>query len=108
MRRWIILLGIVVVVIYAMSAVGRENGNGNTNTSGNDERLARSMCSDLEDGLSMFQMHSQAVGFYRDQGRSDDAAQLAAAQLEDLATREYCPAFRDDFEATIAYEQWIE
>jgi hypothetical protein len=71
-----------------------------------DEELARAMCSDLEAGLSLFQLHSQAVEHYRD-GRSEDAAQLAAAELEDLATREYCPEFRDEFEATFVYEQWI-
>ncbi len=64
--------------------------------SDDEERLAEAMCNDLSDGLSMFQMHSQAVEFYRD-GRSEDAAQLAAAELEDLATREYCPEFRDAF-----------
>ena len=73
-----------------------------------DVALARAMCSDLKDGASMFQMHAQAVQFYRGSGRSEDAAQLAAAELEDLATREYCPAFRADFEATIPYEEWIE
>ena len=78
------------------------------NVSDDDEQLARAMCGDLEDGLSLFQMHSQAVEFYRGTGRSEDAAQLAAAELEDLATREFCPAFRDEFEATHVYEQWIE
>lgn len=72
-----------------------------------DVELARAMCSDLEGGASMFQMHAQAVEFYRGSGRSEDAVQLAAAELEDLATREYCPAFRDEFEATITYEDWI-
>jgi hypothetical protein len=72
-----------------------------------DERLARAMCADLSDGFSWFQMHSQAVEHYRD-GRSEDAAQLAAAELEDLASRKYCPEFRAGFEATITYETWIK
>lgn len=83
-------------------------GCGGNSVSSDDERLARAMCGDLSDGFSMFQMHSQAVEHYRESGRSKDASQLAAAELEDLATREYCPEFRDDFEATIAYDKWIE
>ncbi len=66
------------------------------------------MCADLSDGFSMFQMHAQAVEHYRESDRGEDAVQLAAAKLEDLATSEYCPEFRDAFEATIAYETWIK
>jgi hypothetical protein len=55
-----------------------------------------------------FQIHSQAVEHYRGTGRSEDAAQLAAAKLEDLASREYCPQFREGFEATYTYETWIK
>lgn len=75
--------------------------------SSEQQRLAKAMCSDLEDGASMFQMHSQAVEFYTELGRSPDAAQLAAATIEDIATGDYCPEFRDEFEATFAYEDWI-
>lgn len=92
-----------LVVAAVLAGCG---GNGGS-ASEDDERLARAMCDDLSGGFSMFQMHSQAVEFYRETGRSEDAAQLAAAELEDLATREYCPQFRDEFEATFTYEQWI-
>lgn len=30
-----------------------------------DQRLQLAMCADLEDGFSLFQMHSQAVEHYR-------------------------------------------
>ena len=76
-------------------------------TSDADARLAQAMCSDLEAGMSMFQMHAAAVEHYEGTGRSGNAVQLAAAKLEDLATREYCPEYRDEFEATITYEEWI-
>jgi len=96
------LLGLVAVIVLVGIAIAFSN-NGESTTDGD---LAEAMCADLRDGMSMFQMHAQAVEFYRD-GRSEDAAQSAAAHLEDDATRRYCPEFRDEFEATFAYEDWI-
>lgn len=91
-----------LIVAALLAACGGGGG-----ASEDDSRLASAMCADLRDGMSFFQMHSQAVEHYRETGRSENAAQLAAAELQDLATSEHCPQFRDDFEATIAYEQWI-
>ena len=101
MRKWILILGAVVLVIFVASQASRGGV-----TSDDERNLARAMCDDLKSGASMFQMHSQAVEFYR-KSRSEDAAQLAAAQMEDRATRSYCPEFRDEFEGTIAYQEWI-
>jgi len=95
-----------LVLVAVMTGCGGTVGDGPGSAS-DEDRLAQSMCADLSAGFSMFQMHSQAVDHYRD-GRSEDAAQLAASELEDLATGEFCPEFRDDFEATIWYETWIE
>ena len=94
-------LALVAVVVLVGIAIALTNEK-----TPNDRDLAQAMCADLRDGMSLFQMHAQAVEVYRD-GRSEDAAQSAAAHLEDDATRSYCPEFRDDFEATIAYEDWI-
>lgn len=105
MRRWLplIIVGLLVVA-YLASQGGGSNDDTPTN---DDEQLARAMCTDLRDDFSMYQMHASAVDYYRGTGRSEDAAQLAAAELEDLATSDFCPAFRDAFEATITYEKWI-
>ena len=97
-------------IVVALVLIGIQVATSNPKTPSaddNDRTLAQAMCDDLEDGMSLFQMHSQAVSYYR-QNRSENAAQSAAAHLEDLATRTYCPAFRDDFEATFVYEDWIE
>ena len=106
-QRSAIIFAPVLVLIGVVMILQGGGGSAPTVTSEDDEQLAKAMCSDLSDGFSMFQMHSQAVEHYRGRGRSGDAAQLAAAKLEDLATREYCPQFRDDFEATFTYEEWI-
>ena len=97
-------------IVVALVLIGIQVATSNPKTPSaddNDRTLAQAMCDDLEDGMSLFQMHSQAVSYYRE-SRSENAAQSAAAHLEDLATRTYCPAFRDDFEATVVYEDWIE
>jgi len=99
-------LVVLAVVLVGCGSANTPTNNDDTSTN-NDEQLARAMCTDLRNGLSMFQMHAQAVDYYRGTGRSEGAAQLAAAQLEDLATSDYCPEFRDEFEATITYEEWI-
>ena len=98
-RPLIVLVAVLVLVGIGISVTNQDSGS-------DRDTLAEAMCDDLESGFSMFQMHAQAVSHYRD-GRSEDAAQLAAAELEDLATRRHCPAFRDEFEATITYQQWI-
>lgn len=100
-RAPMVLIGVLVVAGIAAAL-----SNGESAVSSDDD-LAQAMCADLRDGFSLFQMHSQAVEHYRNLGRSEDAAQSAAAHLEDDATREHCPQFRDEFEATFAYEQWI-
>ena len=99
-------LALVAVVVLVGIAIALTNEK-TPSADDNDRTLAQAMCDDLEDGMSLFQMHSQAVSYYRE-SRSENAAQSAAAHLEDLATRTYCPAFRDDFEATVMYEDWIE
>lgn len=93
--------GLLAAVLLA-GCGGQAGGGGD-----DDARLAEAMCADLTDGMSMFQIHSQGVKYYERLGRSPDAAQLAAAQLEDRATSKHCPDFRSDFEATITYERWI-
>lgn len=75
--------------------------------SDDDTEMAEAMCSDLDSGMSLMQLHGQAVEHYRGTDRSEDAAQLAAAEIEDLATSEHCPEHREAFEATIAYQDWI-
>lgn len=95
------LAAVAVVVLIGIGIAVSNNGDSTT-----DSDLAQAMCADLRDGMSMFQMHAQAVEFYRD-GRSEDAAQSAAAHLEDDATSRHCPEFRDEFEATFVYEDWI-
>jgi hypothetical protein len=103
----LVIAGIVVALSNAASDEPGAGGDGPSAASA-EERLARAMCGDLSDGFSWFQIHSQAVEHYRGTGRSEDAAQLAAAKLEDLASREYCPQFREGFEATYTYETWIK
>ena len=100
--RW----GWFAVVILVLLGINVAISNRDREEASGGESLEEAMCADLRDGMSMFQMHAQAVEFYRD-GRSEDAAQSAAAHLEDDATRRYCPEFRDEFEATFAYEDWI-
>ncbi|MCV0403584.1 MAG: hypothetical protein K5924_07705 [Chloroflexi bacterium] len=68
--------------------------------------MAEAMCVDLRNGMTVFELHIKAIEFYRVEGTGDDA-ELRAARLEDLATREYCPEFREAFEATFTYRQWI-
>ena len=96
------------VLVLTVVLVGCGGSASTPDTPSDDHaQLAQAMCADLRDDFSMFQMHAQAVEFYQERGRSGDAAQLAAAQLEDLATSRYCPEFREAFEATFAYEDWI-
>lgn len=95
-------LALVAVVVLVGIAIALTNDKTPT-----DRDLAQAMCADLRDGMSLFQIHSQGVKHYREIGRSEDAAQSAAAHLEDDATRSYCPEFRHAFEATYAYEDWI-
>lgn len=74
-----------------------------------DEKFAQAICADLRDGQSLFQIHSTALDYYREtRDTSEDANQLASAKLQDLATREYCPKFRADFEKTLLYEKWVK
>ena len=102
--RWGWLIVVILVLLGINVAISNPKQE---DVAGSDANLAQAMCADLRDGFSLFQMHSQAVSFYRE-SRSEDAAQLAAAEIEDLATRRYCPEFRDEFEATFVYEDWIE
>jgi alkaline phosphatase len=88
------------MLLVAFIAGCVDAGGAPEHTESDDERPARAVCDDLSGGISMFGVHSRAIEFYRD-GRGEDGAGIAAAKLEDLATREYCPQFRDGFEAVV-------
>lgn len=95
-----------LTAVLLLAGCGDDSSDASTDAA-DDQRLAEAMCADLEDGMSLLQLHRQAVDYYQGHAFIGDSAQSAAAQLEDLATREHCPQFRDEFEATIIYEKWI-
>lgn len=103
-RRTPAILTLTATLLVAASCGDDDSGD----ATDPDRELAEAMCNDLGDGASFLQIHAHAVSYYQELGdRSDDAIQLAAAELEDLATSEICTEHRDEFEQSASYTDWI-